>query len=319
MPWSTVKNLVLMVVVIVIVVVILLEIPSLAGNIFDWFSKLFGSTVKTEGKALHVRLDSRNAWLDPFELYEFQLTDLEETQHIVVPGEGAFYLDTSSELYASNCVILTSLEGETLEPDWAFIYYMSPGSRVQEGCDNLEGCVNVVEKNCSVAYNYFDGGKVGSDDCYCYCTYEMCEAQDINGAYPDCPNHCWPGGAFVTDLSCENPFGYVVASSTAYCPIYDSKSDPLRQCDFSESVFRKEFATVKDTKDKCEDSSSCELLVTEEGKHAYMVKYGLICDSSGTWKACTEQREKDGDNVQLPDGAIVTCQQGSGTDFFVWQ
>jgi len=323
MSLSSITHLVLIVIVIVVVVALLFGFEGLRNKIMGFYDNIFGTGNQIQsGKALHVRLDARNGWLDPFELYQFHLTGLEGNQHIAVYGKGdmkgAFYLDTSSQLYLSNCVILTSLEGEgTIGPDWAFIYYVSPGSRVQEQCDdqesdNLGSCVNVVDKNCSVAYNYFDGGKIGSDDCYCWC-----DPDDCWRGVKDCPSSCSPIGTLVKDLSCTNKFGYVVSSSTANCPIYDAELDHLRQCDFAEWVFNHKFEPSTDTTDKCESSSLCNLLVTEGDKHVYMVKYGLLCDDEIKWKVCTDKKTED--SAISAGGKKYICCPKPDDGVFVWE
>jgi hypothetical protein len=286
-------------------------VRTAAENLFGFLNRNYGNGI-TEGKVLHVRLDpSRN------KVSEFHLTNLNNGQHISENVKGderaAFYLDTSPKEYDQNCIILTTYEKDGGAVDLGYIYYVSPGSTVQDGCTNLDSCLTIKESGCnSTAGAAFNGEQVTKCTCYC----------DVDNAQrtPLCPK---PAGllGYGSEYPCANKFGYVTPSTLIgrlpNCPPWWTLTSPAPFCDARQEVLNKDFEDFANTKDACSDSSLCNLLVANnDGKHAYQVKYGLICDANGKWQVCTEQREKNSDSVTV-GSTTLTCKLDN--NFFKWE
>lgn len=306
------KNLVLLVLILVVVAAILLKVPGLSERVFGFFEK-FG-TVVIEGKALHVRIDPKANFV---EVFEFHLTDLEDGQHISEKGSSVFYLNEKENTFASNCVILTTDE----EPrtvvtgvyyDQGYVYYVPPGTTIQEDkeCTSLATCIGEpIESGCKYANSNFVGDKapVGKDKC-------KCEQKDGKDKFFDCPNLF----GYVININL-NLLGVTVVP--AQCPPYSDENKIY--CDSKQDVLNAPFRDFQNTKtqNECYDNPSvCNLLLTQKTddkthSYAYQVKYGLICDDDGKWKACTETRIEKGDKATA-QGKKITCNDMDGV--FIW-
>ncbi len=310
-------------------------VRTAAENLFGFLNKNYGNGI-TEGKALHVVGDGNNqiwefhitngettdSYPDVFDVAQFPSLKgkLVHTSNIAQgPNLDFFILSNSPD---NKCLLFITKErsgaGTT---DYGNIYYINPGTKIQDGCgSNVRECIDggIVWEGCIDLWK--EGKVVGN--------YVEFDGKFIYVGY------CIPGDCpHKNDLSDAKYCGYSPSDKTQFNSSYyltteQTKEDCPRAndiypiCEEKEEVEKMAFTETEkyDWMGKCGDALKgtnpyCNLLVPQD--HTYQIKYGLVCDANGKWQVCTEEREKNGDDVQLPDGATLTCLLDN--NFFKWK
>jgi len=269
MPWSTIKNLILLVIILVVMVALLFGVEGLINKAMGFYENLFGG--KPEGKILYIKMDP-----DDNEIWNFYLTGEKEqlAEKQPMAGDLFFYNEwfLPSSLPESQCVIYTVDEEGGLLGDKGYYYYVNAGVRLQtyneEGTEyvSLQDCLgNEMTKNC-IGKTVTGLGCVYGQDA----PMETCRKAAEEFAFVNCRCDEKPGKCDDKLLIEIEPFGEGVT--------------PNGDC--------------KDNKDKC------SLLV--EGN--YEIKYGLICDDKGTWQPCTKNKADSTDpSIKVGDEKYMCC------------
>jgi len=110
-----------------------------------------------EGHALHVKLYPAT----PEEIWEFHLTNEPKHYSDSVPDSRYF---TITDWY-DRCVIFTTRVFNPDRSDQGFIYYVNPGATIQEGCGNLDECIeNFIDEDAANCNSYRDDGCAPPED-----------------------------------------------------------------------------------------------------------------------------------------------------------
>lgn len=267
----------------VILAALLLRVPGLSEKVFGFLGEKFDEGV-TEGKALHI-------WTDPFTpsdekitVFEFHLTN--DKRHPSGPSQKGirfdfFYLDSFPE---NLCTIYTTDDGGNSHQHSGYIYYVNPGSLIQFGKDSVADGISIADSGCVRVVISETGLDCAGRNCKKY-----------NGEIEE----NYPCAGKYNLVKCEHS-----GIPNFYCE--DKVEEGIIK---DEYVINKNFRT-SNVNWKCKESK-CNLLVEK----TYQVKYGLICDIDGKWKACTEKKAEAKDRAG-PEG--LECQESDERGIFIW-
>lgn len=295
----------IMTVVVVVVAIAILMTQVLKIDIAGFLQKKFGvEELPTSGYALHVRLDTVSSDLidQKVKVYDFHLTD--NTRHPACDGEckGAefgpvannpssafdFYVDKYN---LGQCAIFTTNDYQT-GSDAGRIYYVSSGSKVQDGQNSIKAGITILSGNgqneCNLVSLQKDGYVCGGNNCK-----KLIKRSGFGGI-----------GTYDSPYSCAGKFNLVACGSSSavnfLCEVpptgdLGSKNKMVIDSQFTNQILQG---------DNWGCTSSCNLLVDKQ----YEVKYGIICGNDAKWHTCSDK------NVDPLAG--VTCQ--SGNNVFTW-
>lgn len=304
--WDDIKHAVLFIFGTAILVVLLMNF-FLKIDIAAFLQKKFGTEpLPASGNALHVRIDTRNN--DPnsqdVKVYEFHLTDILRQPECSIgecTGGGAkigpiennpsaafdFYIN---EYKSGQCAIFAVNDYET-RSDSGRIYYVSPGSKVQDEQNSIRSRINIIsgegQNECNLVSLQKDGYVCGGNNCK-----KLIKPSGFTGP-----------GTYESPYSCAGQFN-LVACGASSADNFVCEIPPSQGKGTTKNVIDEQFSNqpIKDDSWKC--TSSCNLLVDKQ----YKVRYGLICGNDAKWHVCSDK------NPDLLAG--VNCKIGNT---FTWE
>jgi hypothetical protein len=172
MHWTVVV--ILCILAFVVGVIVLNFIPGLLEDIHALILG-GGESGKIKGaKALFVRIDPED---EPVEIWAFHLTD-ENRKYSDTHGKPAYFQIDEDNFSLPQCIIYQVDE----QPGWfdiKYIFYITPGAIIQEGCTNIRECISghIAYSGCTQTY---DANKFCKD-----CLYEPdCDTADYGYGHP---------------------------------------------------------------------------------------------------------------------------------------
>lgn len=179
------------------------------------------------------------------------------------------------------------------ESDTGNIFFVNPGSAIQDGCTSLKDCVTNPQNVC------FSG--VSTDKSCNTCKFSVKETSTDK--------------AGLSTTSCR--------SSTGYVDCNGQKLGVCGQPDINKNeVLNKLFREYTGTRGDCSDGKNCELLdipgKDREHIDGLKIKYGAICDDSGIWRICKPDKNGEPDpTTALVLSKNIECNR-MGANIFTW-
>lgn len=311
-------------------------------DIFGWLKEKFeGFDIPSDGKALHVALDKAH-FLEGNQLWEFHLTDGEWASLYREKQEGNFFtfaendknlvhpanIDSKNEAFfmlepdatsAGKCILLLTDEEDTPgATDRGAIFYINPGTVIQEGCGNNGDTLYDCIKDSLTDANNFAGCRtniLNKDRLpweFGFYNEESCLFANECGRAGDSGDkllYCWKENTDQhIDWCKEGGTAYKLGSYYVPKSVKPSANPNFHSCAVTkEPKGSVEISKLKETtvlgipfsqvidngKSVCGNYGVCKLLkVNPDNKYAYQVKYGLLCAKSAQgeakWKVCKQ-------------------------------
>ncbi len=320
-------------------------------DLLGWIQELFSDVgIPKEGMFLHVALDEAHS-VNIFgkaedQLWEFHLTNgesaskyrtsiakfftfSESDKHLVHPtniasqNEAFFLLDGKPE---DKCILLLTDENDGKGvTDRGAVYYINPGTTIQEGCgDSLYQCIS---SSLSDTSNFFgcrtnilnlnkltNGGSYDRNRCL---FVNSCERSNLASFGEYCSTYnskdnidkcntdktAYKIGNYYVPTFVEpsaNMFAALCAISGAPTGEENSKSiNDLEKLTVLGIPFK---PVIDNGEDTCSKNNVCSLLKRNSDKsYAYEVKYGLLCGGDGKWHTCKDSTKTVGDPLFKAD------------------
>lgn len=282
-------------------------------DIIGWLKDKFtGFDLPSEGKAVHIKIDSDDS---PIELWEFHLLTDSQAEHHgterlqdkffikVGPGpttHNMFFfpgdsLDKKDDISAGRCVIFASKEGDGL--DKAAFYYVLPGSTIQSiGCTSPYDCLTDPKREWNglqVITGHGDRCTSGDPDSKC--------------ASEDSGDTKCGGRSHYVNCAGGSPFGEPLVGGPG--DVSDTELD-------KNDMLQHPFGTGEIRSDCINEPATCNLLAESKEEfeylrdsNTYQVKFGVLCDSNGEWRTCSDKTEPT--HYETKD-VVADCESNGG-------